>query len=861
MELLERGQFLRTLRDCPPGSVALVSGEAGIGKTALLSAFCATTDMRVLWGSCDALRTPRPLGPLRDMARLVDGQLAALVASESPRHAMFGAFLDELAARATVAVVEDAHWADEATLDLLVYAARRMSLTRSLLAVTFRDDEVVPGHPLLGVLGALAADRTVLRIRLSGLSVRAVAALAAGGGLSAPGELPASSGLKTADLHARTGGNPFFVTEVLADPDRKVPETVRDAVLARAAALSPAERGALEAVAIFPGGATVSMVQATRAAVDACAGTGMLVAEGTRLVFRHELARMAIAETIPPGRKAALHKAALGTLARLGADPAQLAYHAEEADDGAAVLRHAPEAAARARAVGAYRQAADHYAQALRYGAALSPRERAELLEAYSEICDGVGDGSALAASAQALACWRETGDTAREAALMARRAYYLWAGGENVTAQETARGAVVLAERLPPGPALTAAYTWSAYLMMLARDVPGAIGTGGRAAELAAEFGPPGLLTRALNAVGSARWFCDPDLAEQTLARSVRAARDAGDDAAAGWALVNLGSGAGEIRRYRTAEHWLREAIGWCSARDLDAGRSYATAWLARCLFERGAWSEAAELLGQAGTLGLTGPARIVELTVLGRLRARRGDIGAADALDQAWDLAERTGDLQRLWPAAAGRAELAWLSGRPAAEVATLVRPVYSLALRLGHSWAIGELGQWLDPGDAGHPDGSGVPKAAAAPYRLPPDEAARAWDELGCPYEAAAAFASSDSAESLAEALRRFERLGARPAADRAALLLRNLGIRAPRRSTLSHPDGLTTREADVLSLLREELGNAQIAERLGISPKTVDHHVSSILAKLGVRSRKEAARHVPAAGRHGDPAKPR
>jgi predicted ATPase len=136
MELLERGHFLRTLRDCPPGRVALVSGEAGIGKTALLSALCATTNMRVLWGSCDALRTPRPLGPLRDMARL------------------------------TVAVVEDAHWADEATLDLLVYAARRMSLTSSLLAVTYRDDEVVPGHPLLGVLGALAADRTVLRIRL-----------------------------------------------------------------------------------------------------------------------------------------------------------------------------------------------------------------------------------------------------------------------------------------------------------------------------------------------------------------------------------------------------------------------------------------------------------------------------------------------------------------------------------------------------------------------------------------------------------------------------------------------------------------------------------------------------------------------
>jgi len=851
MELLERGQFLQSLADCPPGRVVLVSGEAGIGKTSLLKAWCAAGDRRVLWGSCDALRTPRPLGPLHDMARQAGGQLAASMAAGHPRQAMFGAFLDELTARPAVAVVDDAHWADEATLDLLVYAVRRISLTASLLAVAYRENEAGPGHPLLRVLGAVAADTSVLRLRLPALSAPAVAALVAGAGLAAPQRIDAE------ELHARTGGNPFFVTEVLADPAPAVPATVRDAVLARAAALSPAERDALEAVAIFPGGVAVSLAGASRGAVDACVRAGMLTADGTRLAFRHELARLAIAASIPPGRKTTLHEAALRALTGMSAEPAQLAYHAEEAGDAAAVLRFAPEAARRARDVAAYRQAADHYRQALRYALALPATARAELLEAYSEVCESVGGsvgaGSALTASAQALACWREAGDAVREAALMARRAHYLWMSGDNAAAHATAREAVVRAERLPPGPALAAAYTWSAYLMMLARDIPGAIAIGERATELAVEFGPPGLLARALNAVGTARWFSDPELAEQTLARSVQAARDAGDDAAAGWALVNLGSGAGEIRRYPTAERWLREAIDWCAARDLDTGRNYATAWLARCLFERGEWPQAASTLAEVTTRDASAPTRIVELTVRGRLRTRRGSPGAADALDEAWDLAQRTGDLQRLWPVAAGRAELAWLSGRPAAEVAALVRPVYPLAVRLGHPWAIGELGQWLGDSDA---DGGTAP-GAAAPYPLPPVEAARAWDALGCPYEAAAALAASPAAEPLAEALRRFEQLGARPAADQAARRLRDLGIRTRRRSTLAHPDGLTTRQADVLALLREGLGNKAIAERLSLSPKTVDHHVSAILAKLGVRTRQEAASRA----ENGEPATPR
>ncbi|MDX6332893.1 MAG: hypothetical protein QOG05_233 [Streptosporangiaceae bacterium] len=829
MELLEREQFLAALRGSPPGRVALVAGEAGIGKTSLVRGFCEDAGQPLLQGACDALRTPSPLAPLHDMGRQAGGDLARVMAADSPRHAMFTAFLDQLTAQETVAVVEDAHWADEATLDLLVFAGRRISSTRSLLIVTYRDDEVGAGHPLLAVLGALATDRTVRRIHLPPLSAGAVATLAGPGGPDA------------AELHARTGGNPFFVSELLSDPGLRVPGTVRDAVLARAARLGVAARDALNSVAIVPGQAVLPLDGADPEAVDACVSAGMLIRDGSQIRFRHELARLAIEDSIPPGRRVALHQRALAGLAERGSDPARLAYHAEEAGDGAAVLIHAPAAARRATAVGAHRQAADHYDQALRFAGRLPAADRAELLESYSEACAGVGrDAAAVTASGQALDCWREQGDAEREAALLARRAHYLWSSGENTAAQASMRAALTLAHGLPPGPGLAAAYTWSAYLQMLARDIPGAISAGTQAIELAGQAGEQGLLARALNAVGTARWFDDPDLAEQTLTRSIEVARQAGQDAAAAWAMVNLGSGAGEVRRYTPAEHWLREAIAWCSDRDLDAGGRYATAWLARCLFERGEWEQAAATLAQADPAGNT-MTRIVSLTVLGRLRARRGDPGAAEALEEAWALATRTGDLQRLWPAAAGRAELAWLTG---SGPVVSVRGIYDLAVRLGHAWAIGELGQWLDPApEQVHP-------AAAAPYRVKPAGAARAWDALGCPYEAAMALAGDPG--QLREALSRLERLGARPAADQVARRMRDLRIRAPRRSTLAHPHGLTARETDVLGLLRDGLRNAEIANRLYISEKTVDHHVSAILGKLGVHSRQEAARHGDAAG---------
>jgi predicted ATPase len=235
MPLLERESALETLGGwfaearAGRGRLVLLGGEAGVGKTALVNEFALQHRQaaRVLWGACDPLTTPRPLGPVADVAPALGGRLDQLLRDEAPREVLFGALLERLRDRrvATILVIEDVHWADEATLDLLRFLARRLGATPVLLVVTYRDDEVGPYHRVQLLAGDLASSALVRRLRLAPLSRQAVAALAG------------PHGLDPRALYETTRGNPFFVTEVLAAGDEAIPATVMDAVLARAARL------------------------------------------------------------------------------------------------------------------------------------------------------------------------------------------------------------------------------------------------------------------------------------------------------------------------------------------------------------------------------------------------------------------------------------------------------------------------------------------------------------------------------------------------------------------------------------------------------------------------------------------------
>ena len=264
----------------------LVAGEAGVGKSALVRSFCAEAaeSTRVLTGACDPLFMPRPLGPFVDVARTMGGTPDDLVRSGSNPYSFTEAVVDELTpVPPTIVLLEDVHWADEATLDVIRFVAGRIERLAALLFVTYRDDELGRDDPLRVVLGSLATVPGIRRVRVRPLSRGAVGVLAD----------PCSADAD--ELYRLTSGNPFFVTEVLATLPDQVPETVRDAVLARAARLSADARPRLDALSVLPSGADAGLLEAlagpsTELLTDTLA-SGMLTTQNGVLSFRHELAR------------------------------------------------------------------------------------------------------------------------------------------------------------------------------------------------------------------------------------------------------------------------------------------------------------------------------------------------------------------------------------------------------------------------------------------------------------------------------------------------------------------------------------------------------------------------------------------
>jgi DNA-binding CsgD family transcriptional regulator len=847
--LLERESFLEalheTLHDVEGGAgrLVLIAGEAGVGKTALVRRFGADAagSARVLEGACDALFTPRPFAPLADVAAQTGGPLAELIRSDARPHEVLVVLIEELQREPAVLVLEDLHWADEATLDVVRLLGRRVEGTGSLVIATFRDDELQAAHPLRAVIGGLAAEPGVERHRLPPLTFEAVR------------ELAGTHDVDAEQLFERTGGNPFFVTEVLAAGERDVPPTVRDAVLARASGLAPEARRLLDGVSVVPPRAELALLEALAwpeiEHLDDCLASGMLVAAGDGVAFRHELARLAIEESISPLERVAFHRAALRALRAAGADTARLAHHAEAAGDVEAVLEFAPAAAAQAAAAGAHREAICQYERALRFGENLAPERRAELLERGGHeyyLVDRFGDGVAWLWSAVEL--HRSSGDRVREGDALRQLSSIQRCGALTEESERTGRQAVELLEPCPPGRELAAAYGNLAMLALNVNDLDAAAAAGTRGLELAEQVGYTEVVVHTLNTIGTKELIEGEARGREKLERSLRLAQEAGLEEHIGRAYIHFADIAQRNRDYELADAYFGPGIEYCSERGLDLWLRYMHVYRARTELDRGRWAEALDAIPSSVAESGTPLPRIVALIVLGLAQARRGDPDHWPALDDAEELATASGELQWLAPVAAARAEALWLEGRHDA-VAAETGEALARAVRGRALWWAGDLACWRRR--AGIEEDP--PTHAAEPWALQLtgdwERAAERWTEIGCPYEAALALADSNEEEALRTALGELRRLGAEPAGAFVARRLRALGARGlprgPRPGTRANPAGLTAREVEVLGYIAEGLRNSEIADRLFVSVRTVDHHVSAILRKLDVRSRSEAS----------------
>ncbi len=843
--LLERSAELAALDGLLAGSaaggrVAVISGEAGAGKSTLAAAFAEAAGARaqMLWGACDPLLTPRALGPLHDIARRLGGRLRDRI-GDGPRGEIFDLLLEALdrppqAARPVV-VLEDLHWADEATLDMVAFLGRRLALCRALLLITYREDEVGPDHRLRTVLAGLPPG-LIRRVGLPPLSPAAVAELARRAGRADPG------------VHAVTGGNPLLVTEVLAAPAAGVPPTVRDLVLSRLATLTQPAREVAHLVSVVPSLAGLELLGDRLGEVDECLARGVLTARGEGVAFRHELLRRAVEESLSPVRRQALHAEILAVLERARADPARLVHHAHHAGDSGAVLRWTPVAARLAASLGAHRQAAAHYARALPLAADRPATERAELLEEYSLAGYHGGLAEALEARRSALALRRELGEPVAIGVGLRWMSRLSWWNGRPDEARDFGFRAVEVLETQPPGRELAAAYSNLSQLFMLGDEEERSIAWGLRATELARALGDLDTEVHALINIGSSRLHIGDPTGVTELRRAHDLAVAAGGlDDHAGRALVNLASSAVDRYDLDVAETTFDRIIPFLVARDLDGYHRHLLGHRARLLLARGDWAAAGDDVTQA----LAGPAMrggglVPAVAARAMLRARRGEPGALDDAHEAAERGYPTDEAQFFCLAAVALAEAYWLAGdlpRAAHEAGRGLK----VALRAAHPWFAGELAFWK--WRCG--DDSPAPPVAAAPFRLLIDgdwrAAAAAWAAMGCTYLSACCLTHGD-AGAAAEALHVFDRLGAVAPARRLRADLRERGWRVPRgprRSTATDPTGLTGRQREVLVLMADGLSNAGIAAQLSLSAKTVDHHVSAVLSKLGVSSRGRAA----------------
>lgn len=868
--LVEREHFivdLQTLAEravAGKGAVALVSGEAGIGKSALLSEFRNRADGRfcIAWGGCEALFTPRPLGPLHDMSSVFGGEVRRLLEAHADPASIFNALLREATdkGKAKIFVFEDVHWADHATLDFLKFLGRRIPMMNSLIVMSFRDDEVDSKHPLHQVIGDLPQSH-VHRLPLTPLSRQGVA------------QIDTDHFFEPEKLLEITGGNPFFVTEILADyqaDGREVPASVLDSVNARLNRLSANERGFLETVSVIPASLDPEVIKALfeedgDMLAMACVGRKLLIEDNKgKLRFRHELARLATMSRLSSMRLQMIHARVLEALSdnSKGAPLDLLVHHAAGALKGKRVLELAPKAARIAATLGAHREAAAHFETALRFIDEAEPELAAELYEGWAYEA-GIAlkiDDAVLEARRHAVTLWRALNRPEKVGDNLRWLSRLHWYRGEASKANHFANEAVRVLETTAPSAERAMAYSFRSQLHMLNDRMDEAIEWGEKALRLAKKIGHAEARIHALNNIGTAKAYQEDEDGVSMLRESLALALEGGFHEHAARVYTNLSCYAVDFRRFDLADEILNEGIAFDTQHDLDAWTHYLVGVLAQLRLEQGRMRDAETIANSVLKLDrLTLLMKLPAASVIARIRMRRKAPQAMEYMTNVLSQAVAIDEVQYVIPARFSLIEFAWLQDSPK-KAHEQIEALDALDPATLNPWHAGELQVWAQRTGYGLPDRAGpLPAPFAAELAGKGSRAASLWLDLGAPYAAALSYiatAEDDPATYLAEAIRILSGMEAHGASDKARRLAKTFGVeqrmprerRGPYRVARGHPLGLTKREQEVFRLLCRGASNKDIAEKFCRSPRTIEHHVSSILTKLKVQSRMEAMMRV-------------
>lgn len=854
MQLLERETQLEILLNGfskatqGEGRSFFILGEAGTGKTSLIRHFAeqVKSQSSVFVSFCDSLYTPRPLGPVYDLAYKINRELASNLSSFTSRTDLFAAVYDAFTSTnvPSIFIIEDVHWADEATLDFIKFFSRRINHSSSLLLMSCREFEASCNHPLRNVMGELPRD-SFSRISLPAFSRATVEKLARERGYS--GE----------NLYEITGGNPFYVTEMLASYREEIPDNIKDAVLALFNPLVGKTRDIWEMLSIMPEGMETNILATLdtdwELVLDKCVTHGILLIRNDKVVYKHELFRRTIESSISPLRRIQLNKKILESFLdrfiREGAIE-RIVHYATNAGDNSLVAKYAPQAAKQAASLAAHTQAAKLYKTAIDFNEDKNPETLISLYESYSYECyltNQIED--AIIYTGKALRLHQTMGNNTRIGNSIRFLSRLWWFFGNRKESIRYAMEAIQLFENEPNSPEKAMAYSNLSQLKMLSAEFEDTLYWGNQAIEMGRELNNPDILSHALNNVGAAQ-MVKPGHEEEgfkNLQESLELAlqHDAQEHAAR--AYTNIIANFTSTRQYEKAETYLAKGIQYCLDKDLHSWMRYKLGWKARLLLETGRLAEAktvAESLLEFPDL--TSIVKINALFILGTLDTWQDNQAGIALLNEAKQLAFITEEAQRILPVALALSQYEWLNNQcvmSEAEIATAV----SMLRHTGLNDQTLQTVYWLKKSRPDHLDINQLYQQFEQERNH--SKIADGYFEkmFGCALEKAILlFEGSDTEKK--QSITLLENMQAKAVIRKLKEELRESGQskipRGMRNSTRNNPAQLTTRELDILQLLKTGAANKEIASSLFISPKTVDHHISSILFKLDVSSRVKA-----------------